>query len=858
MRASYRVQLHAGFTFADAKQRIPYLQRLGISHVYLSPIAEACPGSMHGYDVTDPTRIRAELGGEEGFRSFARTCLEHGLRIILDIVPNHMGIGSHNPYWMEILEFGPDAPSAAIFDIDWNRGYVHLPMLGASPEEALAKGDLTLALDEQGRIVLRYYEHAFPLAPESAAGILRDAAERASYPPGAELAQRWAALAQTPSAETIHDARLAIVDGLNRHRPWRSSVGDVLQIHQAPGRLADILASQHWRLAHWRTAAADINYRRFFNIHTLAGVRVEDAAVFDLVHRLPLHLIKQGQVQGLRVDHVDGLMEPELYCRDLRAAVGPEITIHVEKILAMDEDLRPWPVDGTTGYEMLNLISGIFVDRHGYEKLRAHAMRDLGVQGNARQRVAEAKAEMLQSGFAAELDALCDRAALACAPLDRETIRPALVQYIAAFPVYRTYSGRELPKGPEVSLVESVLDTISVSETGPPSEALSALRRLLLERTDDAAGEFRFRLQQLTGPVMAKGYEDTELYRYPVLLSANEVGGSTDRPYFEAGAFHARAESRMRWPRTLIPLATHDTKRGADARARLNAMSERADEWIAATARWSQMNAVFRSSVDGDPAPTPADEAFIYQTLLGSWPTDAERIQKAMLKSIREAKLKTSWEDPGSAYEDAVARFVSALLSSDAGADFRSDFAQTIADVVKAGYRNSTGQLVLQMTLPGVPDLYQGTEMWDFSLVDPDNRGPVDWNARAAALESPTVAALDKSGAGKLAITARLLRLRADAGDLLISGEYLPLNLESGLNCVVSGVAFIRRKGPEAILVVVETRQFREGDQGRRFALPPDLAGSWHDVLSGQTVTLGGDVELRTLPPLPLVLRRVA
>jgi (1->4)-alpha-D-glucan 1-alpha-D-glucosylmutase len=838
LTATCRLQLHAGFTFADAEAQIPYLKSLGVSHVYLSPIAEAHPKSTHFYDQVDPTRISAALGGETRFRRLANACAQAGLGIILDIVPNHMGIGADNPYWMEMLEFGRKAASANLFDIDWSRGRVHLPVLGEPVENCLAREEFSLALEPEGRIVLRYFEHEFPLRPAAAALLLGEAAAACEDERAAALCEEWKTCdAFVPRPEALAQLRERLRRQLDASPAWRAAAQQRLQEAQKPMALALLLESQHWHLAQWQTAATELNYRRFFNIASLAGVRVEDPEVFDLMHRLPLQLAKEKLVQGLRVDHIDGLSDPARYAARLREAAGRDVSVHVEKILAGEEMLPDWPVDGTTGYEMLNLINGVFIAEEGYAALRAHAAEQLGVTGEPTTRVRGAKRQLLTESFAAELKALVDVTVPLGEDVPRAEIEAALVAFIAACPVYRTYLTTAEPDARDGAVNRIVLGEI----TGAP-RAAALLRRLLTGTADAAAAEFRRRLQQLTGPVMAKGYEDTELYRYVVLLSANEVGGSVAQPALSADLFHDRVRARSAWSMTLVPLATHDTKRGADTRARLNVLSECADDWIAASTRWSETNRSVRGRVSA------ADEAFIYQTLLSCWPADVERVQAAIIKSVREARLKTSWEKPDAVYEKDVTDFVTALLTGKDGEAFRADFAPFVARIVAAGRRNSIAQTVLQLTIPGVPDIYQGTELWDFSLVDPDNRRPVDWELRQRLLTEEPDAWDAASGAGKQALIRRLMALRAELPEVFAVGDYVPVPAPENM------LGFARVHASGAVLVLVGTRALATVPEGTVFSPPPPFRGAWTDALSGRSMELGAETRLDL--PLPLVLRR--
>ncbi len=794
LRATYRFQFHKDFGFDQALALLPYLKALGVSHAYASPVFQARPGSTHGYDVTDPTVINPELGGEAAFRRFATALREAGMGLILDIVPNHMATHHANPYWMDSLARGAAAPR--VFDIDWDKPKILLPVLGETLSKTLADGQIALSLDAANGWLLAsaYGEHHWPLRPEDTAALLAQA--------GLEQAASLWRLVKLPDSD-LGPARQAL-------RELAPAQQEALAAVLRAADLPALIANQHWRPVHWRSARDALTHRRFFNITELIGLRVEDPMVFGIVHRLPLALLREGLVDGLRIDHIDGLADPAGYCRDLRAATGPDALIVVEKILGRGEVVRPdWPIDGTTGYERLNEINGLFIDHDGYARLTAHLAATAGVTGAPQDRLAAAKRQVLEASFGNEVEQLT---ALAAGLLQNEEFAPAalrraILALIARFPVYRSYVTAPGADPLDHALWAKALSGLA-AETDPwTAAAAEALVRLV--ETDPAAGEFRTRFQQLTGPAMAKGLEDTELYRAVALTSANEVGGETEDCARAPAEIHAIAEARgAEGRRDLITLATHDTKRGPEVRARLNALSLDSEGFIRRAARWRDLGAALR----GPAGPDAADEWLIQQTILGAWPIDADRLRQYLTKALREAKRHSSWEDPNEAYEAATLDYAAALL---AHPPFREDLLAYLAEIDPLGRVNALAQMVLALTLPGTPDIYQGTEFWDFSLVDPDNRRPVDYAAREAALEAPTPdRASDAAGIAKLHAVRRLLALRQLAPDLFTG--YRPLPAPPGW--------FAFTRGGDRLLVMVPVRGGGE--------LPAHgLPGEWEEAL---------------------------
>lgn len=808
-RATYRLQFRAGFTFDDAAAIIPYLRSLGVSHVYASPILAARPGSTHGYDQIDPTRINPELGGEEGFRRLSDGLREAGLGLLLDIVPNHMAAHRSNPWLMSALAGGRDCAAARIFDIDWDRHpQVVQPVLGDTLVETLSQGAIALELDARdGWLVASAYgEHAWPLRIEDAAELL-DAAGLSG------AARLW----REDRSADLAKARAALLrlDEEERER---------LQAVLAAQDLAALIERQHWRPVHWRSGRDALSSRRFFNINELIGVRVEDPEVFALTHGLLLALLREGRVDGLRIDHIDGLADPASYCRRLRTEAGPEALIVVEKILGSGEELRPdWPVDGTTGYERLNMINRLFVAPEGYRALARHLDEQGWVTGEPAARLLAAKRQVLEESFSPELEQLAELA-LSIAGPDRavefaaQTLRAALSSLLVHFPVYRSYLVGAEPAPADRALYDRALAGAEAEGDPWTTAAARWLTETILAGEGPAAAALRGRFQQLTGPLMAKGLEDTEFYRNVALLSVNEVGGDPSEPGLEAAAFHAWAKRRATaHPRDLTPLATHDTKRGPEVRARLNLLSLEPGTWIAAAARWRELNAGLRPAE----GPDPADEWLIYQTMLGAWPIGTDRLKEYLLKALREAKRHTRWENPQEGYEQATLRFAADLLERAEARGFRDEMAAFVERLALATRINGLSQTILQLTLPGLPDLYQGTEAWDFSLVDPDNRRPVDYAARSAVLgDTAAEIAADDLGIVKQRVTEGLLKLRKE--DPSLFSGYCPLDIPSG---PAGWIGFSRGAG--RLHVVVPTRPLAAA------VPPPPSSLPWFDVLAG-------------------------
>jgi (1->4)-alpha-D-glucan 1-alpha-D-glucosylmutase len=734
--ASYRVQLTPEFGFEQLRARLPYLARLGISHIYLSPCLEAVSGSAHGYDVTDPSRVRAELGGELACLALFDACGDLGLAVLMDIVPNHMAASASNPWWRDLLRWGAASPYARYFDVDWARhdGRVLLPILGTTRRDGQATGELRLELGADA-LVLWVDDEALPVAARSLpfifAGLGRhdDAlAER--------LARLTAALAAGAARSELEAAEGALLERLAAVELRASARAALDAINALPERLQEALEAQFYRLRFWRAGLEELNYRRFFDISTLAALRVEDGAVFDAVHVQLRRWLRHGALAGVRVDHPDGLKDPEQYLERLRSLVGHRWLL-VEKILQPGELLPlSWPVEGTTGYDFASIATGLFVDAGAEAALTATYCRLAELPGyDYAHSVAAAKGRALRELFGPEVAALTARALPVCeaarGPSGAGDVQQALLALLTGLPVYRTYlrAGRAASESDRAALDVACRHALAESpELGPLvnrlADALIGTR--LNPRRDELASAF----QQLSGPAMAKGLEDTIFYDDARLLALNDVGSDPARFGASVEAFHAHARHiQQAWPKTLCTVSTHDTKRSADARLRIALLSELPDEWAERSEAWMRR----ARSLPGGASVDPRTLYFLLQTLVGVFPISLERLQAYLLKAVREAKAWTSWLSPDLPREARFAEFVAALL---ADPEFQSELSSFVARLEPAFVRHSLALTLLALTAPGVPDIYQGTELWDYSLADPDNRRPVDFDARARLLDA--------------------------------------------------------------------------------------------------------------------------
>jgi (1->4)-alpha-D-glucan 1-alpha-D-glucosylmutase len=863
--ATYRLQLTADFDFDAAAAIVPYLKALGVTHLYASPFMKARKGSSHGYDVVDHTVINPELGGDAGFERLNRALQKHDLGLILDFVPNHVGVHfADNPWWLDVLEWGEASPHAVSFDIDWEllpyraRGGVLLPIIGSSYGQALEKGEIELRYDaNEGSFSAWYFEHRLPIAPDRYSEILHTIVKETGAENSAagkhilELASRYRGLRHPNRKEApafkaeirdIDGGAELIARGLSAYRAGPDRPAQTLSLHH-------LLERQHYKLGHWRLASSDINYRRFFDVNSLAGLRVEDAGTFNAAHRLVRKLITEGKLQGLRLDHIDGLRDPVQYfhrlrrlIRDAQGKTRKDFYVVVEKILGEHEDLHPFTgVHGTTGYEWLNIITRVLIDGKGLEPLD-EVWRQISSQSPKLAPVLlEAKRRVLETLLTSEFTVLTRLLARIAAghystrDFSADSLRQALELYVLHFPIYRTYLASAGASDGDRALINETIEKARADWFAADEGIFDFLRDTLtmdLVQPDRAAHSmprvrrFALKVQQFTGPLMAKSLEDTAFYRYHRLLALNEVGGEPAAPALSIEDFHAAMKMRASdWPHGMTSTATHDTKRGEDARARLIALAEIPGEWTSAVARWKILNAPHLVIDGAMRAPSATFEYMLYQALLGAWPLhrrdDAlcERMQAYAVKAAREGKQETSWLNPDEAYEAGVQTFIKRILDPSISADFINALENLAQRVALLGALNSLSQITLKATMPGVPDFYQGTEFWDLSLVDPDNRRPVDFAERAAVLaatENPdweNLTAHWGNGHIKLAWTRTLLKLRTELADVFTHGHYEPLEV-SGLHRDHI-IAFARHRGHEAAITVV-AKSFAPMTQGGR------------------------------------------
>lgn len=854
--STYRVQFNREFGFAQAHELVAYLYELGIGDLYASPLLKARPGSAHGYDVVDYGALNPEIGTEEEFRRLARCLQRRDMGLLLDIVPNHMGIADpSNRWWADVLENGSSSPYARFFDIDWHppkaelAGRVLLPILGDQFGNVLEDQKIQ-ARFAGGIFTIQVYAIHLPLAPRTWNLILEPVlnalrARRSEDDPSIlELESIMTALRHIP--DSPRDRAREKEFARRRLEAWASDPDirqtldhwlDKLNGTRGDARSFDgleaLLAEQAYRLSYWRVASDEINYRPFFDIHELAAIRVEDPAVFQAVHALVFRLMTEGLVQGLRVDHPDGLVDPESYFQSL----GPTYIV-AEKILSHDERLRAWPIHGTTGYDFANLVNGLFVDSRHRRAFRRIYHRCTGAAPAFEDVVYESKRLILRKflyaelyGLAKKLDQLSEQHR-SSRDFTLNGLQDALAEIIACFPVYRTYI-RATVTPEDRAVIEQAVRSAKRRNPATPVSIFDFVQNALL-----TPGEFVWRFQQLTAPVMAKGLEDTAFYRYYPLASLNEVGGTPEAFGISPRRFHRKCiERQSAWPHGLSASSTHDTKRSEDVRARLNVLSEIPFEWERAVLRWRAMNA---------PGIDPNEEYLLYQTLVGTWDVPDEayagRIEQYMVKALNEAKVHTSWINPDEAHLRSVRDFLRRIL---AGASFVSDLAAFVAPVAHAGRLNSLAQTVLKIAAPGVPDFYQGTELWDSSLVDPDNRRPVDYARRRemlASIRKERPSSVDAPEM-KMFVIQRALTFRRAHRELFTQGEYVPL--DGGRRTI----AFARRFGTQSAVAAVG-RFFMSAEPWGQIRLPP---GRFRDIFTGREFT-GQASAAELFSDLPVVL----
>jgi (1->4)-alpha-D-glucan 1-alpha-D-glucosylmutase len=886
--ATYRFQFNSGFTFAQAAELVPYLHQLGISHCYASPYLKARPGSTHGYDIIDHKSLNPEIGSDEDFERFSGALRQHGMGQILDVVPNHMGVmGSDNAWWLDVLENGPAATHAAFFDIDWEpqreglRGKVLLPVLGDHYGTVLENGELHLVFDPvQGAFNIQYYEHRFPIDPREYPRILGDRLEQLEARMGStaplfleyqslvtgfsHLPERMETIpsrvAERRRDKEIHKKHLAELHRRSPDVAWFikenvHTLNGIVGEPQSFDALHELLRNQAYWLAFWRVASDDINYRRFFDINDLAGLRMENEKVFQETHRRVIQMAEDGKLDGLRIDHPDGLHNPKQYFQRLQNSLvcplppddadasGLPLYVVVEKILESYERLpEQWAVHGTTGYDFANLINALLIDPRAEDELERIYTDFIGEPIDFHEMLYQCKKLIINGALSSELNVLANQLCR-IAQVDRLTqdftlsgLRDTLEEVVASFPVYRTYITADEVSDDDRRYVDWAVQVAKKRSRGEDTSIFDFVHDVLL--TDAASGKtadfrkavtaFTMKFQQYTGPVMAKGLEDTSFYRYNRLVSLNEVGGDPRRFAISVTALHLDNQERARhWPHAMLSTSTHDSKRSEDVRARINVLSEAPREWERRLQRWSRLTAPKKLLVNDTPAPAKNDEYLLYQTLIGAWPLETmdpegweifrARIEAYMLKAVKEAKVHSNWINPAADYEEAVASFVHILLENSEKNRFLADFLPFQRRVSEFGMYNSLAQTLLKLTSPGVPDIYQGTELWDFSLVDPDNRRPVDYGRRqrlvqelqawfgvadeARAERARQLMDSMEDGRIKFYVIWKTLNLRRENSELFCHGDYIPLEVEGSKADHVC--AFARDDGDRAAFIVV-------------------------------------------------------
>ena len=862
--ATYRLQMHEGFTLAQAENVLPYLVSLGISHVYLSPILQAAPKSQHGYDVADPTRINEELGGEAAWDSFQKAAKRLGLGILLDIVPNHMTTHGSNPWWTDVLAHGPFSPHRDTFDFGPPNLGAPWPIavctLGQPYGKVLEDGQLQIDLDGPLPQV-RYYEQLLPTSPGSWGALIEELEADC-----AALRDLQGAGEPDPDAVAAYRARARDVEA--RMREWLADPARKAKIEErAAALVADLprfdqfLAAQFYRLAWWKLEGEIVNYRRFFNVGTLVGVRVEQEEVFTASHARIARMIEAGEIAGVRVDHPDGLRDPSGYLERLRRLV-PEGRIFVEKILDSEETMPDeWPIDGSVGYEFMSKVNRLWMDENSADQLTGAYADFTGHPTNYPQLVREKKLEVANQHFVADLERLTTLALsvaseeYATRDLSRSQLRRAMALLISVLPVYRTYlvPDRAAISPADAKVIEDALASARALAGGIEPQVFDFLQSLFGNRRRGPL-EFDFiaRFQQLAPAVMAKGAEDTTFYLYDRLVSCNEVGSSPSQLGISPSRFHQFCSHlHSHWPHNLLATSTHDTKRSEDVRARIDVLTEVPERWAAALQRWSTMN---QPAWKGREADRHA-EYLLYQTLIGAWPIDFDRAWAYLLKACREAKIRTSWHEPNAGYEDSLREFIEGILQNE---EFVKDLTAFTEPLILPGRINGLAQTLIKLTAPGIADFYQGTELWDLSLVDPDNRRPVDFDVRRELVArlpdlGPAEALKDWDiGLPKLYVIHRALEVHQRFAESF-RGPHQPFSARGSRLTHVLAYG----RGDDVITVVPRfTLTVGGAWDDTALALPP---GTWHDVLGGGTYeTEVSAQELFAAFPVSLLVRSAA
>ncbi len=887
--ATIRIQFGPGFRFHDLGRQLPYLEKMGVDGIYASPIAKARPGSLHGYDIVDPTVVNPELGTIDEFKSLLSVCREKGFKWIQDIVPNHMAFHKDNAWLMDVLEFGQASPYSRHFDIDWShpdplaKMRLIVPFLGSSTPECFESGDCRLCFDSDG-FGISYFEHRFPLN-QAGYRYLFHFWEKKFPNRDRGLSKWWRDLGESMRGKEAAEQRQVFIE--NRKRLWNTASGNMAlreeirlflksgaeHLNEREGNeVARLLGIQHYSLSSWRLATRIINYRRFFNVNELISLRVEDPKVFEETHSLYFKLVKEGLIGGFRVDHVDGLFDPASYLARLRSRSG-DIPIYVEKILQKGERLPGnWPVQGTTGYEVLNLMGALLRNRKGLSVLQE--MKS-SFEGSREEDFGEKtyliKKRVVQMYFRGDVDNL-----LQLYRQDRketDSLRKAVVALLCSFPAYRTYFSDRQGERPEDKHL--FLEAIRKAKARE-KELSSSLGQIEKDFKKNPTGKFFLRFQQLSGPVMAKGYEDTLFYRDPLLLSINEVGGG--RAFFAERPvnFHQFMKKRTEEsPFSMSATATHDTKRGEDARARLDVLSEIPLEWVRHAKLWRKFNKKLKVRFGRLLCPGPTEELLLYQALLGHFPEGQwedgnrsffRRLKDYFLKTLREGKTHTSWLSPNKRYEDAALGFLDSLTRTFPEGEFWRDFLNFFKRVAFHGALNSLSQLLLKVTLPGIPDFFQGTEIWDFSFVDPDNRRPVDFSKRTKTLEQLEQFPLTEqkglparlfseraNGMAKLWATTKALEARKSDPPLFLRGDYVPLKVTGEMGSHVFAFARVLDERWAVVIVprlttfITQDSRLPEGQKlwgQTKIILPTGAPENWRTILHKAELCSRGTIEL--------------
>jgi len=904
--ATYRLQFSSSFSFSAAEEIIPYLAKLGITHVYASPVFKARSGSTHGYDITDPLQISAECGGYDKFRSLQEAVRKQGMFWLQDIVPNHMAFDSENIMLMDVLELGNKSSYFNFFDIDWNHAYKSMqgrllaPFLGKFYAEALEQGEIALQYTD-GRLSIKYYNLLLPCRLESYVEVFEHGLEAleqryseqqadfVKFLGNIKLLKLTAASATADNIDSgVAHAKKMLWQQYSENAVIKQFIDENIAIYNGQqgnpesfNKLDSLLSDQFFRLSFWKVAAEEINYRRFFTVNDLISMRVEDEEVFDHTHAFIFNLVKHGYLDGVRIDHIDGLYDPAIYLKRLRHRIGDRYLI-VEKILAPQEQLpSAWPVQGTTGYDFLNTVNGLFCNKENKTALGAVYKRFIDRYFAYDETVCDRKRLIIGKHMAGNIDNLAQLMKKISdqsrhgRDLTLYGLRRALVEVMAHFPVYRTYISHESASDADLSYIQEAIQKSKAQTPGLFYE-FSFIEKFLLTQRDSTLSEeekrelvdFAMHFQQYTAPLMAKGFEDTFLYTYHRLISLNEVGGDPQHFGWSVKEFHEYNEQKLHsFPLSLNATSTHDTKRGEDVRARINVLSELPKEWAAQCKSWSRINRAKKRRINRQYLPDANDEYLLYQTIIGAYPFDGadahftERIKGYMIKAVREAKIHTAWIKPDTIYEEACGAFIDGILAQSPENKFLEEFIPFQQKIAFYGIFNSLSQILLKITSSGIPDFYQGTELWELNLVDPDNRRPVDFQKRQSLLEDiiqrsktdilqlvQDLLKVKEDGRLKLFLIHRALKARNEAAELYREGCYLPLTVEGQHKYCV--VAYARASGrlwsitaaPRFFTALVQPGTDPLGKQvwgDTRIVLPDDAPAFWQEAITGQKISSG-------------------